>query len=159
MMRCVELVQPIDLAAHPEGGRFRQVFKSSIGVHRSDGRRRSALTHIYFSLEPGEVSRFHRVDGDEVWNLYQGRGVRLYLWDGGGEAPVCVTLAATAGCYCHVVPAGVWQAAEPIADTVLVGCSVAPGFESAGFELIDPDGDAARRLTALAPELARFMCL
>jgi len=141
---------------HPEGGRFREVFRSAHTVIAPSRERRAALTHIYFDLGPGEVSRFHRVASDEVWNLYRG-SVRLYCWDGGDAAPSRVTLAADAGAFCHVVPAGTWQAAEPLDGPALVGCSVAPGFEFADFALMEPGGDAARALLARAPELERFV--
>ena len=150
-------MKPVDLIAHPEGGRFREVFRSSQRVATPDGASRSALTHIYFSLKPGEVSRFHRVASDEVWNLYQGARLNLYLWDGTETPPECITLSAGENCFCHVVPAGTWQAAEPMADTVLVGCSVAPGFEFADFTLIDPDSEVASRLLSLAPEMVKYV--
>jgi predicted cupin superfamily sugar epimerase len=76
----IEPWQPTDLIEHPEGGRFREVFRSKARVTTRRGDSRSALTHIYFSLNQGEVSRFHRVTSDEVWNLYQGTGLRLYTW-------------------------------------------------------------------------------
>jgi len=150
-------MQPTDLSDHPEGGRFREVFRSARLVTTADGATRTALTHIYFALDPGEVSRFHRVASDEVWNLYQGTGLRLYSWDGTTAPPEVVTLAATTGDFCHVVPAGRWQAAEPLDGTVLVGCSVAPGFEFADFELIQPGSDTALRLAAIAPHLEKFI--
>ena len=150
-------MKPVDLMKHPEGGRFREVFRSETPVAREDGTKRSALTHIYFSLEKGEVSRFHRVDSDEVWNLYQGDGVVLYTWDGTLEPPRSVVLSVAENRFCHVVPAGVWQAAEPLSGTVLVGCSVAPGFEFQDFTLIDPFSDMAERLVSLDPSLGRFI--
>jgi uncharacterized protein len=149
-------MKPADLVEHPEGGRFRRVYQSQTVVRTAGGKQRAALTHIYFSLAAGEKSRFHRVGGDEVWNLYRGQGVRLYLWDGSESPAEGVVLAAAENRYCHVIPAGVWQAAEPIGDSVLVGCSVAPGFEYADFELMDPAGEAAARLKAVAPEMGRF---
>ena len=66
-------MKPIDLKEHPEGGRFREVFRSAKTVSTQDGITKSALTHIYFSLKPDEVSRFHKVASDEIWNLYQGQ--------------------------------------------------------------------------------------
>lgn len=150
-------MKPTDLIEHPEGGRFREVFRSARIVSTQDGAGRSALTHIYFSLNPGEVSRFHKVASDEVWNLYQGAGLNLYTWDGSNTPPACRTLSSGNNCFCHVVPAGTWQAAAPISGTVLVGCSVAPGFEFADFTLIDPGSDAAKRLLSLAPEMARYL--
>jgi predicted cupin superfamily sugar epimerase len=150
-------MKPVDLIAHPEGGRFREVFRSANIVHTMGGSVRSALTHIYFSLLPGEVSRFHRVASDEIWNLYQGPGLNLYLWGGSGTRPQCISLSADGNCFCHVVPAGVWQAAEPAGDAVLVGCSVAPGFEFSDFQLMDAESDDADRLVAAAPEMARLI--
>ncbi len=148
--------QPFDLTEHPEGGRFREVFRSGNIVTSPDGRSRSALTHIYFSLRPGEISRFHKVSSDEVWNLYQGTGLRLYLWNGTSAPPERTILAAGNNCFCRVVPAGMWQAAEPISDAVLVGCTVAPGFEFSDFALMDPDSAEAKLLVSIAPELTRY---
>ncbi len=149
-------MKPIDLIEHPEGGRFREVFRSAKTVITQDGTTRSALTHIYFSLKPGQVSRFHRVASDEIWNLYQGLGLNLYTWDGTNVPPKCITLSASKNCFCYVIPAGTWQAAEPISDTVLVGCSVAPGFEFSDFTLIDPNSEDAKLLISVAPEMARY---
>lgn len=149
-------MKPIDLIEHPEGGRFREVFRSAKTVSTEDGTNRSALTHIYFSLAPGEVSRFHRVSSDEVWNLYQGAGLNLYTWEGTNTPPKCITLSVSGNCFCYVIPAGTWQAAEPISDAVLVGCSVAPGFEFSDFTLIDPNSENTKLLISVAPEMARF---
>jgi hypothetical protein len=78
----------------------------------------------------------------------------LYVWDGSVAPPRRITLSAAGNGYCHVVPAGMWQAAEPIDDTVLVGCSVAPGFEFSDFQLMAADSADAKRLIAASPELA-----
>ena len=150
-------MKPCDLMEHPEGGRFREVFRSIKRVSTEHGETRSALTHIYFSLASGEVSRFHRVASDEIWNLYRGTGLRLHTWDGTDTPPCCITLSAQDNCFCHVVPGGMWQAAEPISDTVLAGCSVAPGFEFSDFELLEQDSDAAAMLTARNPGMSRFV--
>ena len=150
-------MKPINLTEHPEGGRFREVFRSAKMITTHDGATKSALTHIYFSLNSGEVSRFHKVTSDEVWNLYRGAGIHLYTWDGTESAPDRVTLSADNNCFCHVIPAGMWQAAEPISETVLVGCSVAPGFEFSDFTLISPDSEEAQRLASISPETAKFI--
>lgn len=139
--------RPEELALHPEGGRFREVFRSSLQVMRPDGAERAALTHIYFELRPGERSRFHRVTGDEVWNLYRG-ALKLHLWDGAGE-PRTMLLSADEERYCAVVPGGVWQAAEPVGGGALVGCSVGPGFEFGDFELLS--GALVNVLVEIAP--------
>ena len=150
-------MKPIDLIEHPEGGRFREVYRSTHTVYSYDGTTRSALTHIYFSLKPGEVSRFHKVASDEVWNLYQGTGINLFTWDGTNTPPKCVTLSAMDHRFCHVVPGSTWQAAEPISDAVLAGCSVAPGFEFSDFKLMDPNSTEAKILVSVASDMARFI--
>ena len=150
-------MKPIDLIDHPEGGRFCEVFRSGRAVTTHNGDTRSALTHIYFSLKPGEVSKFHKVVSDEVWNLYQGSVLNLYTWDGSDNPPECIILSVENNNFCHVVPADVWQAAEPVSDTVLVGCSVAPGFEFNDFSLIDPDSNDAKRLISMTPDMAKYI--
>jgi len=157
MIHKTEVMKPIDLIKHPEGGQFREVFRSANTVTIQDGRTRSALTHIYFSLKAGELSRFHKVASDEIWNLYQGPGVKLYTWDGQNKPPKCTAITAGNNCFCYVVPAGIWQAAEPISETVLMGCSVAPGFEFSDFTLIDPNSEEAQLLISIAPEMARYI--
>lgn len=150
-------MKPTDLKPHPEGGRYQQVFKSDAVVSKATGEHRSALTHIYFSLERGEVSRFHRVSSDEVWNLYQGSGLYLYVWNGSEALPQKHELSAAKETFCHVVPAGAWQAAEPIGDCVLVGCTVGPGFEFQDFELIDPSSRTADAIMEIDPRLSKFV--
>lgn len=149
-------MKPLKLSEHPEGGRFLEVFRSAKTVTTCTGNKRSALTHIYFSLAPGEVSRFHKVCSDEVWNLYQGKGLRLHLWDG-VNPPSSIVLSADENQFCHVVPAGIWQAAEPLEDTVLAGCSVGPGFEFEDFELIDPGSPEAQILESLDSNTRPFI--
>ncbi len=150
-------MQPIHLTEHPEGGRFLEVFRSPVVVTKTDGQTRSALTHIYFSLNQGEVSRFHKVQSDEVWNLYQGAGLYLHTWDGSQTPPHRHELSATSNSFCHVVPAGIWQAAEPIGESVLVGCSVGPGFEFADFELMNPESDLAQRIQSQHADWLKFI--
>lgn len=157
-MNTENTIQPVDLIEHPEGGRFKEVFRSIEKIRRADGTERRALTHIYFSLKKEEVSKFHKVSSDEVWNLYKGDGIRLYLWDGTESEPDMIELSIENNSFCYVVPAGIWQAAEPICvsdrcEDILVGCSVGPGFEFEDFELIDKDSDEAK---LLGQEWGRF---
>ncbi len=121
----------LGLVPHPEGGRYRECFRSPLRVRREDGRERSASTAIYYLLGPGERSAWHRVRADEVWHHYAGGPLRLYRL---GMA----TVILGRDCPQAVVPADVWQAAEPATGAVLVGCTVAPGFEFEDFELADP---------------------
>ena len=145
-----------DLIKHPEGGWFKEVYRSCLTV-TEHSRQRCALTHIYFSLDQEDVSRFHKVTSDEIWNLYEGEGLTLYLWDEQSRTLEEKILSRAQREYCQVVPAGLWQAAVPFGKTVLVGCSVAPGFEFSDFELIDPDSAVAGDIIASHPRLARLI--
>ena len=150
-------MKPIDLKKHPEGGRFREVYRSAAVVSTETGLSRAALTHIYFALEPGEMSRFHKVASDEVWNLYRGPALHLHIWDGTDTPPKSITLSAENNQFCYVVPAHTWQAAEPVSDEVLVGCTVAPGFDFADFTLMDPVSEDGKRLVSTAPSFGKFV--
>jgi predicted cupin superfamily sugar epimerase len=142
---------------HPEGGRFREVYRSARSVRVEGGGVRCGMTHIYFQLCAGEVSRFHRLGGDEVWSVYRGEGVRLWLWDGVSSGVEVVELSASSGEFCHVVRSGWWQAAEPLGLEVLVGCTVAPGFEFEDFELMEVGSEAGRRLLGLREGLGHLI--
>jgi len=128
----------LELTEHPEGGRFREVHRSADTLSLPDGRERNTLTHIYFHLAQGETSRFHRVAQEEVWNLYRG-ALRLWLWDENTDRIENIELSADANRFCAVIPTGTWQAAEPLDGEALIGCTVAPGFDFADFELMSDD--------------------
>ncbi len=151
-MSRLDLPTRLGLTAHPEGGSYRELHRSALRVEHPAGGTRCALTHILFHLGVGEVSRFHRVDSDEVWSLHRG-ALRLWRFPEGGE-PEALELRVEAHMYCAVVPAGWWQAAEPIENEALVGCSVGPGFDFKGFELLDREGALAGHLRARG--LGRF---
>ena len=78
-------------------------------------------------------------------------------WDGTDTPPLRVSLSRENNRFCYVVPAGTWQAAEPVSDEVLVGCTVAPGFDFEDFTLLDPASYEAQWLNRLAPSLARLV--
>jgi predicted cupin superfamily sugar epimerase len=134
----------LDLAPHPEGGWYRETWRSGPeSVPPGYPGPRAAATVIYFLLVPGEESRWHRVRSDEVWLWH--RGGPLLLLDGGSgdlptAAPDLVTLGpdvAAGQVPQHVIPGGHWQAAHPAAGAeVLVSCVVAPGFDFTDFTLL-----------------------
>jgi hypothetical protein len=133
-----DLIQRLDLQPHPEGGHFRETFRDCgpppAGRDKSSGRAHS--TAIYFLLRAGEASRWHRVDAAEAWHFYRGAPLELKI----GEAvKILGPDIAAAQEPQLVVPPGVWQAARSLGDYTLVGCTVAPGFEFAKFEMA-PDG-------------------
>jgi len=118
-----EVAALLGLAPHPEGGRFRETFRDA------------GSTAIYFLLAAGEVSRWHRVDKAECWHWYAGAPVELRIGRDvhrlgadlrAGERPQAI------------VPPGVWQSARSLGAWTLIGCTVAPPFDFAGFELAPP---------------------
>ncbi|WP_421856674.1 cupin domain-containing protein [Oricola sp.] len=128
----------LDLKPHPEGGWYAETWRDSGGNAETRGH----STAIYFLLEAGDVSHWHRVtDAAEVWHFYAG-------------APLVLTLSPNGhDCEAHrlgpnllsgerpqlVVPANWWQTATSLGRWTLVGCTVAPGFDFASFELAPPD--------------------
>jgi hypothetical protein len=138
--RAAELIETLALAPHPEGGFYRQVYRSPHSVQPDDGRdARSALTAIYFLLPAGEKSRWHRVRSDEIWTQLEGSPVTLHLFDGTSVSSIIVDRM-------HIVPADVWQAAEPSGDYALVACFVAPGFEFADFSMMSAEPEVVAGL-------------
>jgi uncharacterized protein len=132
-LTAADIVRLLDLRPHPEGGHFRETFRDARVV---DGR--AVSTAIYFLLARGERSHWHRVDAVEVWHYYAGSALALEiaLRDEGPIEPVMLGPNLAAGERPQVVvPTRAWQAAASLGDWTLVGCTVAPGFEFAGFEL------------------------
>ncbi len=132
-MSAAEIIRLLDLQPHPEGGHYRETFRDPRTV---DGR--SVGTAIYFLLAAGERSHWHRVDAAEIWHFHAGAPLALEI-EGQGEVILGVDLAAGQRPQA-VVPTGAWQAARSLGDWTLVGCTVAPGFEFAGFEMAPDDG-------------------
>jgi predicted cupin superfamily sugar epimerase len=130
------IIETLGLQPHPEGGWYRETFRD-VGRHG-----RAASTAIFYLLEQGQVSAWHRVrDAAEAWHFYAGGPLRLSLAapDGPRRDQVLGPDLFAGHTPQLVVPAGWWQAAAPLGAWTLVGCTVAPGFEFAAFELA-PDG-------------------
>jgi predicted cupin superfamily sugar epimerase len=109
------------------------------GLPERFGGARSFSTAIYFLLERGEYSAFHRIRSDEVWHFYDGFPLRLHVLDSDGrlESPLLGRDPGCGQCLQAVVPAGAWFAAEVEGGGAfsLVGCTVAPGFDFTDFAL------------------------
>ncbi|WP_162570339.1 MULTISPECIES: cupin domain-containing protein [unclassified Variovorax] len=166
-MRARQLIETLQLQPHPEGGWFREVFRSTAQVVPADGRpARQALTTIYFLLEAHQHSRWHTVRSDEVWIHLEGVPLALWTCDAAlRTAPAHVRLGPVdvhGTRPQHTVPAGQWQAARPIAtkpsdDYTLVGCTVGPGFDFTDFSFMRPDSDEAALLRHHWPDLAALI--
>src|SRR5262245_46985064 len=137
--RVNDLINLLHLERHPEGGLFRQTFRSQLTVAPSDGRGpRAGLTLIYFLLVQGGFSRWHRVASDEAWHWYEGYPLELFTAPPDTGIVRCSVLGPLSGGAApqQIVPAGHWQAARATGAYALVGCSVGPGFEYADFTLL-----------------------
>lgn len=136
LLSAAGIIARLELKPHPEGGHYRETFRNS----RVDADGRALSTAIYFLLARGERSHWHRIDAVEAWHYYAGSALTLRIADedgprsirlgpdlAGGEAPQAI------------VPPRAWQSAESTGDWTLVGCTVAPGFDFAHFELAPKD--------------------
>lgn len=139
-----DLVDRLGLAPHPEGGFFREVYRAGLDVTHpalpeASEPRRSAATHIYCLFPAADFSAFHRVvPSDEIWHLYAGDPLELHLiHEGGCYERRLLTADLERGEPMAVVEAGCWQAARvaPGGAWSLGGCTVAPGFDFADFEM------------------------
>lgn len=132
-MEADDVIARYGLVPHPEGGHYRETFRAVA----EDGSR-GAVTAIYYLLKAGEISAWHRIDAVEIWHYYAGAPIRLAL-SADGRTITTSLLSSDAGAEPHVVvPAGTWQSARSEGAWTLAGCTVAPAFEFAGFELAPP---------------------
>jgi predicted cupin superfamily sugar epimerase len=131
------IIALLGLAPHPEGGWYRQTWVA-------EGPGRPAGTCIYFLLQAGEHSHWHRVDATEIWHFHAGAALLLRIAETAAGPAGTVRLGpdlAAGERPQAIVPAGWWQAARTSGDWTLVGCTVSPGFTFEGFELAPPGFD------------------
>jgi uncharacterized protein len=156
-----ELIRRFDLQPHPEGGFFRETYRSAERINREGFEEsRAASTAIYYLLCDGAHSAWHRIKSDEVWHFYAGAPLLVHVL---GEEGKRVThrlgnaLTHPGTVFQAVVPAGLWFAAEceDPATFALAGCTVAPGFEFSEFELAGVD-ELVRAYPAQAELIARL---
>jgi hypothetical protein len=131
-----EIIATLGLEPHPEGGWYAETFRDAAGGPRGHS------TAIYFLLEQGQLSAWHRVkDAAEVWHFYAGAPLALSMHEAGAGVVLEQVLGAALAAGERpqiVVPAGWWQSARSLGEWTLVGCTVAPGFDFAAFEMAEP---------------------
>lgn len=159
-MNAPELVRHFGMSPHPEGGFYRETYRSAGSIPAEAlpsafSGARSYSTAILFLLRQGDVSRLHRIRQDELWHFYLGDPLRLVMISPEGR-PEEVVLGqdVTRGQHLQwAVPAGYWFGAAPAPESAfsLIGCTVAPGFDFADFEL--GEREALLRLFPDAREL------
>lgn len=131
-----QIIDALGLTPHPEGGWYRETWRAEA----VEGER-AAGTAIYYLLQAGEFSHWHRVDAAEVWHFYAGAPLALTVSPNGHDAEAWrLGPEIAAGQRPQlVVPAGWWQCATSLGAFTLVGCTVSPGFSFEGFEMAPPD--------------------
>ncbi len=139
-----EIISGLNLKPHPEGGYFRETYRSDHYINEDSltskyKGKRNYSTCIYFLLTSDTFSAFHRIQQDEIWHFYSGSPIRLHMISEIGTHSECmIGNDFTNGQVPQlVVPGGYWFGAEVINsnDYSLVGCTVSPGFDFADFEL------------------------
>ena len=127
------LIAKLSLEPHPEGGYYRETYRSNLTVETSNGSR-SAGTAILYLLSSTDVSCFHRIDADEIWHFHSGDALNIHSLLPDGTAHLDVLSAENPQV---VIPAGIWFGAElsEPGGYALAGCTVSPAFDFAGFEM------------------------
>jgi predicted cupin superfamily sugar epimerase len=153
-----EHIAALQLAPHPEGGWFREIFRSPDAVGPCDGRgERAALSIIYFLLAAGERSRWHGLRSDEQWTYLEGDPLELWSADADFTERRRQELGSPGGERTRVIRAGWWQAARTRGAYTLVACTVGPGFAFEDFSFLADDPEAASCLRERWPEAAAFL--
>ncbi|NVO18983.1 MAG: cupin domain-containing protein [Bacteroidetes bacterium] len=153
------LIEKLGLKPHPEGGWFKETYRSSEIVREEYLPERFNSDHhfstcIYFLLQNYDFSAFHRIKSDEIWHFYLGSPVKLYVLKNGVQETILLGDNVDSGhVFQAVVPQGCWFAAEVLVPDsfALVGCTVSPGFDFSDFEMAS--------LADLTPEYGKYATL
>ncbi|MGY0035818.1 cupin domain-containing protein [Pedobacter sp. NJ-S-72] len=131
-------IDRLDLQPHPEGGYYKEMFRSHVEVYRDNGiELRRACTSIYYLLEGNDFSGFHRLKSDELWYFHSGQPINIHVLDTDGGYR-CIELSdSETGNLQAIIEPNCWFAAEISSkqDFALVSCAVAPGFDFSEFEM------------------------
>lgn len=152
-----EIISELDLQPHPEGGYFKEVYRSDMSIQSPNTQsERSAVTCIYFLLTKGQVSRLHQVKHDEVWNFYLGDPLRLIDLSSNHKKELLLGDFQHSLHAQHTIKAMHWQAAETTGEYSLVGCTVAPGFDFSDFSFLS-DHRSCKEISDQHPALQAFI--
>jgi uncharacterized protein len=158
VMKALELIDQLSLLPHPEGGWYREIYRSRERVQTRRGLR-SALTTIHYLLEQQQLSRWHVVESTEIWHFYDGAPLELFEYVPASRHLTRHVLGAVGegNQSVVVIEAGVWQAARSRGEHSLVGCTVGPGFEFADFRFVTSISDYEIHFTGELAELASLL--
>lgn len=158
--RAALLIDALGLAPHPEGGHYREIYRAERLIDPRDGRPlRPAFTVIYFLLTASEVSRWHRVRSDEMWQFVGGDPLELYEADPSfdGVNTIVIGSLSEGRTRLHVIKADWWQAARTTGAYTLVACTVAPGFDYADFAMLRDHPTLSEQIMQKHPAFADFI--
>ncbi len=132
-----EVIEALSLKPHPEGGYYLETYRDEATYANG----RAASSQIYYLLDTGDVSAWHRIDVSETWHYYAGGPLVLTISTNGHDAEsILLGPELKSGQRPqYTVPPKAWQTATSLGAWTLVGCTVAPAFEFAGFELAPKD--------------------
>ncbi|MGZ3882185.1 MAG: cupin domain-containing protein [Flavisolibacter sp.] len=147
-MTADDIIKHLQLRPHPEGGFYKETYRSpgnipSQALPAGFTGDRSYSTAIYFLLQQGDYSAFHRIESDECWHFYEGGTLLIHMINQQGNYS-CIRLGkqiSEGEVFQYVVPARCWFASEPAPGVAftLVGCTVSPGFDFADFEMANKE--------------------
>lgn len=154
-------IEKLELEKHPEGGYFKETYRSKGNVINRNGESRSASTGIYFLITSDVFSAFHKIESDEMWHFYDGAALAVYIITASGELEILKigNNIENGEKLQGVVPAGCWFASKVAIPNSysLVGCTVAPGFDFNDFKLAEREELTAKfpAHTTIINELTR----
>ena len=158
--RVQELINTLKLSPHPEGGYYREIYRSESKVNSPEnGEMRNSITDIYFLLVSGQISRLHRVLHDEIWHFYEGDPLELVEIQSDSLEIFKVVLGNKNNIlkYKYCIKGGNWQAAYSTGEYSLVGCTVAPGFNFSDFEFLKENAGMHSTILEKNPKLVNLI--
>lgn len=139
-MTAQDIIHHLHLTPHPEGGYYRETYRSAQTIETAEGYTRNVSTAIYYLLENADKSRFHRIRSDELWFFHQGQALEIILLTDGQPTSIILGPDFANGEFPQaIIPANTWFAAHLKHDAgyALASCTVAPGFDFVDFELAE----------------------
>lgn len=159
MLDADEIIDLLNLEAHPEGGAFAETYRTPQEITMPDGRTRNIGTAIYFLLRKGQLSQWHKVSSDELWYFHYGDNLNLEVIDKEGNFTTKTLGIPESKNQSWVQPqriihANEWQRAYTTGEFTLLSCTVHPGFSFDDFEMGDPNA-LAKQYPELEKEIKR----
>ena len=141
--KSIEIIKKFNLTTHPEGGWFREIVRSKSFLTMEDGQSRNYITGIYYLLDRGSKSAWHRLkNADEIWIFLRGDPMNILSLDNDNKKIRRLILDKNNPVV--MIPSGYWQAAESTGEFTLVSCCVGPGFDFKDFEMLRNTNHASR---------------